>query len=81
MMFDEIMFLYSYSIGPANSSVGRASDCSSEGRRFKPGLADVNLVNSVGRVSASWTESRGFDSHTRYVPFLNEWIKQVIELL
>ena len=41
LMFDEIMFLYSYSIGPANSSVGRASDCSSEGRRFKPGLADV----------------------------------------
>ena len=33
--------LYSYSIGPANSSVGRASDCSSEGRRFKPVLADV----------------------------------------
>ena len=28
-------------ISPANSSVGRVSDCSSEGRRFKPGLADV----------------------------------------
>ena len=36
-----IIFLHSYSICPANSSVGRASDCSSEGRRFKPGLADV----------------------------------------
>ena len=36
--------LHSYSIGPANSSVGRASDCSSEGHRFKPGLVDVNLT-------------------------------------
>ena len=34
------MFLYFYSIGFVNSSVGRASDCSSEGRRFKPDLAD-----------------------------------------
>ena len=33
--------LHSYSIGPANSSVGRASDCSSEGRRFKPDLVDI----------------------------------------
>ena len=28
-------------VGPANSSVGRASDCSSEGRRFEPGLVDI----------------------------------------
>ena len=35
------MFLRSCSIGSANSSVGRASDCSSEGRRFKPGLVDI----------------------------------------
>ena len=32
---------HSYSIGPANSSVGRASDCSSEGRRFEPDLVDI----------------------------------------
>ena len=31
----------SYSIDPANSSVGRASDCSSEGRRFEPDLVDI----------------------------------------
>ena len=35
------VFLHSYSIGPANSSVGRVSDCSSEGRRFEPDLADI----------------------------------------
>ena len=35
------MFLHSYSIGPANSSVGRASDCSSEGRRFEPDLVEI----------------------------------------
>ena len=40
-IIDYIIFLHSNSIGPANSSVGRVSDCSSEGRRFKPGLADV----------------------------------------
>ena len=28
-------------VGPANSSVGRASDCNSEGRRFEPGLVDI----------------------------------------
>ena len=33
--------LHSYSIGPANSSVGRASDCSSEGCRFEPSLIDI----------------------------------------
>ena len=33
--------LHSYSIGPANSSVGRASDCSSEGRRLEPDLVDI----------------------------------------
>ena len=32
---------HSYSIGPANSSVGRASDCSSEGRRLEPDLVDI----------------------------------------
>ena len=48
------MFLYLHSIGSANSSVGRASDCGSEGRQFKPNLEDIkNLVNSVGRVAAS----------------------------
>ena len=35
------MILHDYSIGSANSSVGRASDCSSEGRRFEPDLADI----------------------------------------
>ena len=39
------MFLYLYSIGSANSSVGRASDCSSEGRRFEPDL--VNIKTSL----------------------------------
>ena len=33
--------LHSYSIGPANSSVGRASECSSEGRRFETDLVDI----------------------------------------
>ena len=33
--------LHSYSIGPANSSVGRASDCSSEGHQFEPDLVDI----------------------------------------
>ena len=33
--------LHSYSIGPANSSVGRASDCRSEGRRFESDLVDI----------------------------------------
>ena len=28
-------------LGPAISSVGRASDCNSEGRRFIPGLVDI----------------------------------------
>ena len=28
-------------LGPANSSVGGASDCSSEGRRFEPGSVDI----------------------------------------
>ena len=37
--------LYSCSIGSANSSVGRVSDCirSSEGRRFEPSLVDTKL--------------------------------------
>ena len=38
------MFLNSCSVGSANSSVGRASDCSSEGRRFEPGLADIKTT-------------------------------------
>ena len=33
--------LHSYSIAPVNSSVGRVSDCSSEGRRFEPDLVDI----------------------------------------
>ena len=35
------MFLHSCSVGSANSSVGRASDCSSKGRRFEPSLVDM----------------------------------------
>ena len=35
------MILYSCTIGSANSSVGRASDCSSDSRPFKPDLADI----------------------------------------
>ena len=38
------MFLCSCSVGSANSSVGRASDCSSEGRRFEPGLVDIKTL-------------------------------------
>ena len=34
------MILHSYSIGSANSSVGRVSDCSSEGHQFGPDLVD-----------------------------------------
>ena len=33
-----------YSISPAISSVGKVSDCSSEGRQFKPGLPDVKSI-------------------------------------
>ena len=33
--------LHSYSITPVYSSVGRASDCSSHGRRFEPDLVDI----------------------------------------
>ena len=39
------MFLYLYSFGSANSSVGKATDCSSEGCRFKPDL--VNIKTSL----------------------------------
>ena len=35
------MFLYLYSIGSANSSVGRASDCSYEGCWFESDLVDI----------------------------------------
>ena len=40
---DSLSWLYSLLLAlvPANSSVGRASDCSSEGRRFEPGLVDI----------------------------------------
>ena len=38
---DSFLIFNVLAVCPANSSVGRASDCSSEGRRFKPGLADV----------------------------------------
>ena len=31
-------------LGPTNSSVGRASDCSSEGRQFEPGLVDIETL-------------------------------------
>ena len=34
--------IFGYSIGSANSSVGTASDCSSESCRFKPNLEDIN---------------------------------------
>ena len=33
--------LHSHSIGPADSSVGRESDCSPEGGRFEPDLVDI----------------------------------------
>ena len=35
------MFLHSCFVGSANSSVGRASDCSSEGRRFERSFVDI----------------------------------------
>ena len=35
------MFSHSCSVGSANSSVGIASDSSSEGRWFEPGLVDI----------------------------------------
>ena len=38
------MFLHSCSVGSANSSVRRASDCSSEGRRFEPDLVDIKIL-------------------------------------
>ena len=38
------MILHSCSIGSANSSVGRVSNCSSEGRRFEPDLVDIKTL-------------------------------------
>ena len=38
------MFLHLCSVGSANSSVGRVSDCSSEGRRFEPALVDIKTL-------------------------------------
>ena len=38
------MFLHSCSVGSFNSSVGRASDCSSEGRRFEPDLVNIKTL-------------------------------------
>ena len=37
------MFLHLSSVDSTNSSVGRVSDCSSEGRRFEPGLVDIKI--------------------------------------
>ena len=39
-------------LGPANSSAGRASDCSSQGRRFEPSLVDIkiSLTQLVGSI-------------------------------
>ena len=38
---DSFLIFHVLALGPANSSVGRASDCSSEGRRFEPGLVEI----------------------------------------
>ena len=38
------MFLHSCSVGSANSSVGRASDSSSEGHWFEPDLVDIKTL-------------------------------------
>ena len=38
---DSFLIFHVLALGPANSSVGRASDCSSEGRRFEPDLVDI----------------------------------------
>ena len=37
------MFLHLCSVGSANSSVGRVSDCSSEGRQFEHSLVDIKI--------------------------------------
>ena len=44
-------------LGPANSSVGRASDCSSEGRRLEPGLVHIEtlLTQLVGSIPTRGT--------------------------
>ena len=38
---DSFLIFHVLALVPANTSVGRASDCSSEGRRFEPGLVDI----------------------------------------
>ena len=38
---DSFLIFRVFALGPANSSVGRASDSSSEGCRFEPGLVDT----------------------------------------
>ena len=38
---DSFLIFCVLALGPVNSSVGRVSDCSSEGRRFEPGLVDI----------------------------------------
>ena len=38
---DSFLIFDVLAVGPANSSVGRVSDCSSEGLRFEPGLVDI----------------------------------------
>ena len=63
------MFLDSCSVGSANSSVGRVSDCSSEGRQFVPDLVDIKTsltqlvecqpheVKAVGSIPTQGTPS------------------------
>ena len=38
---DSFLIFHVLALGPANSSVGRVADCSSQGRRFEPGLVDI----------------------------------------
>ena len=38
---DSFLIFHVLALSPANSSVGRTSDCSSEGRRLEPGLVDI----------------------------------------
>ena len=38
---DSCLIFRALALGPANSSVGRVSDRSSEGCRFEPGLVDI----------------------------------------
>ena len=58
-------------LGPANSSVGRASDCSSEGRWFEPGLVDIetSLTQLVGSIPTRGTLCFIFEDqiHTKFL--------------